>query len=572
MDMELAKPLYAEYFLSIELLSDIRNILPWPYLQIDGKRVSKANPEPILQSIWEKAKKLGINQSHFGRLLATHIKSLIARKRPTKSLENFVISHIKEVEDRISTIPNTLDKARDALLALIEVEALKDFMETDQVYDAMVLLRGRVPPEIIKKVVRNWKKEAKLYQEEVRKGLYSEASDIFWVSRDFMETIDGVSRYRFREYFGIGEFEPASAEVESMLGFFLMEGTSGAEAITVQFWGDVKLTSVAFDLWLASRSRNLPNRIRDVVNIALRRIATWQSQEGWWTDFQLAEPPGKDPRTGLERSKFLPNTYLTALCSLDLLKLSISEPMRKKGILGARWLLEKQNPDGSWSREYISKNGIEVKPDIFVTLLALEAIARSGIENLDHSIKLGADWIIQQQNNLGMWDDEGFPFPFMTVIVLEFLESIQSKALYPNRFDPYLSMSKGFLNRSIQFSLEENSNSHRLAIIAAFQGIEAFLYSLLATLNIKIFEKKNKTIGMSKALTLFQEYLQKKKEIKQNEVIPHRNSLDRLAYLRDEVVHKAVDVTQEECRLLVEEALKFASEYSFKIFGFDIFA
>ena len=148
------------------------------------------------------------------------------------------------------------------------------------------------------------------------------------------------------------------------------------------------------------------------------------------------------------------------------------------------------------------------------------------------------------------------------------------KNFYPNKLlDPYLSMSKSFLNRSVQFSLEENSNSHRLAIISAFQGIEAFLYSILKDpkINIPIFDKPNKTIGMRKALNKLQTYLQSKGYIKNNEVIKYRNSLDQLAYLRDQIVHKGIDIGQKDCRALIDDTLKFASEYSNEIFKYNVF-
>jgi len=561
------KAVFVKYFRSQELLNDVRNYLPLPFLHIGGEKVPTGiEPKPLIESIKRQAKESKFDQTQFNRLLTTHINALVAGKKP-KGLDNFVRSHCERLERKIRNIPNTLSKAYDALRALIEVEV---FADADQVYDAMVLLDDEVSSEIIAKVVRNWKKGAKRHKEKYIDSPVP-VSDIFWVSRDFMETIDGVSRYRFREHFGIGEFELAFADVESMLATSLLEGSSGMEAIAIAFSGDWKLTSVAYNLWLVSRSRNLPNRIRDFVNLALRRIAGWQFPEGWWTDFQLKEPAGKDTKTRLETFRRLPNIYTTALCSLNLLKLSISEPMRQKGVLGAKWLLERQNPDGSWSREHIPKKGIVGKPDLFVTLLSLEAIAHSGIGNVEHSIELGLQWIMQQQNELGMWNNEGFPFPFMAVLVLEF---IRSKGSFSSKLDQYLSMSKDFLNRSVQFSLEENSNSHRLAIITAFQGIEAFLYSVLThpSVNIKIFEKPNETIGMRKALTLFQTYLQGMGEIKRNEVISYRNSLDSLAYLRDQVVHKGIDVTQSTCRPLIDDALKFVAGYSVKIFGFDIWA
>jgi hypothetical protein len=561
-----AKAIFLEFFRTQELLRHLQNILPFQLHPDYRKNATGGKPETVVRDIRNRAKKLSFDHKTFDKFLQMTIDGLIAGQRP-KAAINFVSSHRKILESRIHAIPNTLNKAYDALRALIEVE---EAFKGDQVYDAMVLLSEEVSAELIASEVQNWKEEAKRHRDEHRHDPFYQ-SDIFWVSRDFMETIDGVSRYRFREHFGFSEFQSTFEEVESMLATSLLEGSSGMEAVSIPFFGDQRLTSVAYNLWLVSRSRNLPNRISDFVNVALRRIAGWQSPDGWWTDFHLTETVGKDVRTGLETFRHLPSTYISALCTLNLLKLSTSEPLRENGIRGAQWLLERQNPDGSWSQERVSEKRITSTPDVFLSLLSLEALIRSGIGNIKHSIELGIDWLVKQQNKLGMWNDDGFPFPFMTVLALELMKL---KASFPNQLTQYQSISRGFLKRSVQFALEESSNSHRLAIITAFQGIEAFLYSVLSypTVNIKIFRNADETIGMRKALVEFQTYLQQKGEIKPNEVIPYRNSLDRLAYLRDQVVHKGVDITATECRPLVDDALRFAMTYSLNIFRFDIFA
>lgn len=554
--------LFLEYFLAYELLFLIQNYLPLPFLYSKEIKVRDTKQESmIIKTINEKTEKLKFDKKLFKRLMASHMKSLIEGKEPTKRLENFVSSYMEEVKDKIRDIPNSLDKTYSAIKALVQVET---YYQIDQLYDVLVLLGDDVPKEIVEKIVRNWKNEARRYKEEhkeERHNLYFPESEIFWVSKDFMDSIDAISRYRFIEHFNIGEFEPAFYSVEHMLEESILEGSTSAEFLPA-----------AFNLWLISRSRNLQNRIRDAINITLNRIGGSQSPEGWWTNYRLMEFVGKDPKTRLRAYAFLPDAYGTALCSLDLLKLSVSETLRQKGILGAKWLLENQNSDGSWSiwkKSKKRKNDANFLPDLFTTLLSLETIIRSGIKNVDHSIKLGIDWMMHQQNEFGLWEDDLLPFPFMTVLVLEFL---QSNDYYSKQLDQYLTMSKGFLNRSVQFSLEDNSNSYRLAIITAFQGIEAFLYSVLTHLNDKIFESKDETIGMRKALTKFQSDLQNSGIIKRDQVVSFRNSLDRLAYLRDQVVHKAIDITQGECRTLIDDALRFVSEYSLKIYGFDIFA
>jgi len=565
MDNDSVKATFIKYYLCQDLLNRIWSFLPLAFFHIGGsKALTDLEIKSWVKNTNEMAKILKLDQPRFKRLLKTHINALAAGRKPTKSLENLIRSHIEYIRSEIAKIPNTPNKARASLLALIRV---KETANTDQIYDAMVLFSEEISPQLITEIVRSWKEEAKTHKEE-HKGAPFITSDIFWVSRDLMEEIDGVSRYRFREHFGIGEFEQVFEQVEGGLVASILEGSIGIE---ISFWGDIRLTFASYNLWLASRSRKMSNRIRGFINITLMRIANQQHPEGYWVDYQLTEPTTRDSETP---KRYLSNTYTTALCSLNLLKLSVLESRRQKGILGAKWLLENQNPDGSWSRELPSKDGITQKPDMFTSLLALEALVRSGLENIERSIDQGIKWIMCQQNELGMWEDREFPFPFLTVLVLEFMKFIKSKATFSSGLDPYLSTAKGFLDRSLQFSFEEGTNSNRLAIIAAFQAIEAFLYSVLShpSVNGKIFLNRNETIGMRKALTQFQTHLQNAGEIKRGEVISYRNSLDRLAYLRDQIVHKAIGINQSECRSLVNDALKFVTKYSLMIHGFDIFA
>ena len=54
-------------------------------------------------------------------------------------------------------------------------------------------------------------------------------------------------------------------------------------------------------------------------------------------------------------------------------------------------------------------------------------------------------------------------------------------------------------------------------------------------------------------------------------VIKYRNSLDQLAYLRDQIVHKGIDVSQKDCRALIDDVFEFESKYSNEIFKYNIF-
>jgi len=555
------KELYIRYFRTQELLRYVVDILPLTLMSYRGKRRTDIKIEPLIESIRSQAKNIGLNQKPFEQFLSVTLEGLSKGNRP-KALSNHVQSYAKRLHRKICSIPNSLDKAYDALRALVEVDGWK----SDQQYDAFVLLSDEVPSKIVSREINKWKKDAKKHEAEVI-GYAISPSNVFWNSLDFYEDIDGISRYRFREHFNFGEFEAAFSEVESMFEANIAPAVAGlAEMRNIH--GSSELQIVTHELWLASRSTKLCNRLGDSVALALANISALQSPEGWWADTNVLIESNKGDFT--KKPGYLPSIYITALCTLDLLKLSVQDSQMKSGVLGAKWLLSKQNADGGWSREKVTRDGIKYEPEIFITILALEALIRSGMSNIEHTVDLGIEWLLSQQEKFGTWNDEGFPFPFMTVIVLELLKL---KDTHPLVLDHYQSVSRGFLQRSKKLLLEDNANSRRLAIIAAYHSLEAFLYSLLSSpnINIPIFDNKGvNTIGMRKALNKFQDHMRKIGVMKSTEALYCSNSLDRLAYLRDQVVHKAIDVTESECCSLIDDAASFITKYSLQIFGFDV--
>lgn len=554
------KELYIEYFRTQELLRYVVDSLPLTLMSYRGKRRTNIKIEPLIKSIRSQAENIGLNQKLFEQFLSVTLEGLSKGNRP-KALSNHVQSYAKRLHRKICSIPNSLDKAYDALRALVEVDGWK----SDQEYDAFVLLSDELHKAIIAREINKWKKDAKWHEAE--RGHTLSPTSVFWVSLDFQDDIDGISRYRFREHFNFGEFEAAFSEVESMFEANIAPAVAGMSEMR-DIHGSPELHIVSYELWLATRSAKLCNRIQDSISLALENISALQSPEGWWVNTNVLIESNKGDFT--KKPGYLPDTYITALCTLDLLKLSVKDSQMKSGVLGARWLLSKQNADGGWSCEKVTTDGIKYEPEIFITILALEALIRSGISNIEHTVNLGIEWLLSQQEKFGTWNDEGFSFPFMTVIVLELLKL---KDTHPLVLDHYQSVSRGFLQRSKKLLLEDNANSRRLAIIAAYHGLEAFLYSLLSSpnINIPIFDNKGvNTIGMRKALNKFQDHMRKIGVIKSTEALYCSNSLDRLAYLRDQIVHKAIDVTESECCSLVDDAASFITKYSLQIFGFDV--
>lgn len=556
MTQQSAKEAYIEYFRTRGLLREVVEILPLKVARHNGKRRTDKDLKPLVESIRKQAEDIGIAGKLFERFLGLTLDGLLEGTSP-RALANHVQAHADRVRRRIYAVPNSLDKAHDALRALVEV----DDWRTDQEYDAFVLLSGEISKSQISREIDKWKKDAKHHEAEGR----ASQTAIFWNSLDNFEDIDGVSRYRFREHFHFAEFASAFSEVESMFESNIAPAVAGMSEMR-DIHGSSELKVVCYELWLASRSARLCNRIENAVSLALENVAVLQSPEGWWADTDVLVESNNSDIT--RRPRYLPSAYLTALCTINLLKLSIKDSERESGILGARWLLPRQNVDGSWSRERIAGNRIEYQPGIFVTVLVLEALIRSGISNIQHSIDSGMQWLLGQQQDFGTWDDEGFPTPFMTVLVLELSRLRQT---YHAALNHYQSICRGFMFRSRRLIMEDNANSRRLAVIACYHGLEAFLYSLLShpSINVPIFmNKSDKTIGMREALREFESHVQKAANTTQ--AVLNRNSLDRLAYLRDQIVHKAIDVTESECKGLVFDAQEFVEKYSLQVFHFDV--
>ena len=585
-DFEKSRRIWRQELAVQSILWGVRNALPLAFGdRLRGVYEGVRDPDEFMTDFeWYLQQLDSPYKDRIRRLLVNRLKALTSGRRPTSTLEQRLRELSESHKSSLAAIPPSLDKAKGSLMALIDIG---DF-ESDQEYDAMCLLREHVMPKDITRVVTRWKEELRRSLEEQAKPIpffrfggsaSSEEQEfvpnplprsyIFWVSRDFMETLDAMSRYRFMEVFNIGEFPETVIEIEAMFASAVMESDP---AWIAGFSGDSKWWSVAYDLWLASRSPMLCGRIRHFLEIALTRIANHQSIDGWW-------PSRATGRVGKYCTRNLPSNYATALSCVDLLRLSRSKWQLERARQGVRWLAKQQQPSGAWTRDRIQYEESDQepgvvgklvpKPDLFTTLLAAEAIRLSGLDGYGHTVSMADSWIMRQQDPDGTWSDNGFPFPFMTVLVIEYFERRRPPL---SNLGNYLSIARDFILRSRELALEDNENSWRLAIVVAFQGIEAFLYACLShpSINIKIFEKPNRTIGMRKALTQLQAYLQKTKVLKQGQMIEYGNELYRLAYHRDQIVHKGALVGEKEARELTEASARFSDLVCQRIFGYSL--
>lgn len=479
--------------------------------------------------------------------------SIPNRPTPYDEFYKLLRARDKSLMSALAALPAGPEKARAALQAYVEW----DVRESDQLYDAMVVMQSTLQSGTVDEEVANWKDDLRAWEIELRGDPYGTA-DIFWRSKDGNDIIDAVSRYRFMEHFQIGEFPEAMREIEYMVGAALLNGISGVEALQAAFNGDKQLLPSTTALFLASRSPGLCARIRHFIEIALVRLAHQQFMNGDYTDYVHTVKYG-------ERTVGAPSVYLTALAAVCLLRLARQQWQRDCGAKAVKWLVRQQRPGGYW---VVVEDGHEREPDLMTTVLALEAIRLSGIPGMSHSLALGERWLTGAQSPTGEWQgkDRWPPYPFETVLVLEYLGR---SSVLPDSLTNYLKLARGFIARASELALEDDPNAWRLSLVAAYQGLEAFLYGLLThpTINEEVFRNRNETIGGRSAMDKLEAHLKKAGTLKAQQQLPCRGDLDRLAHLRDEVIHKAVGIPAEECREILISLRTFVLKISAVVLG-----
>lgn len=440
--------------------------------------------------------------------------------------------------EHLSTIEPGLAKAKGYLLALIDVAHVDADASS---CEAMCLLQDAVSNSLVATVVRDWKETIRASRE--RGTLYPE---IFWTSRDHEEEVDAISYYRFLEIFDIGEFPGTIEEIEEQFREALMMPATWVIAARL--------------LWLVSRSKRLLARMRPFAERSLLLVCQQQSSEGWWP--RLGQDPRDEPR---------PSFWTTALACVAIFRTSRDEAQLERAREGTRWLAQQQQQSGAW-KHAPADDPYAQREELHTTLLACEAIKNLDPEGYRSSLANAEEWIRSKQAPSGIWEAEPPLSPAsMTVQVIEYLEEkrppIQS-------FSDYLSIARDFVLRAQEVALENNPNAWRLAIVISFQAVEAFLYACLEhpTVNVPIFEgnSRNRTIGLRRALDRIEESLHSIGKLSQDESVPRRNQIDRLAYLRDEVVHKGAAVSREDARRLTNQADRFMDQLSNWVFDFSI--
>jgi hypothetical protein len=354
------------------------------------------------------------SQQELKKLISEKIQEMTKGRKDSTSLFDCLESSWSEHMQELEHMPNSLEKAEGFLMALIDFHELV----SDQELDAMCLLNEQVDEKIISGMVRDWKRKYRKFISEAGKLLSdpSLASDIFWKCSKYPE-LDMVSRYRFMDIFNIHEFDSSMRDIESIIaGGFLGDFHSGP-------------LDLAFAAFFAGRSEKLCEKIMPHLHFSLFQLASMQLPGGYWENF-LQHPGYDKDDLDAAREPLVRRVYTTALASATLLRHGTHHDlteMVESGRNGVRWLVNNQGADGSWNDWVRYSKEDEETRQFFVTLLAAEAIRRSGLERYKHSLEAAEEWLLKNQDADGQWQDENLPFPFMTVLVLEYFQWVEEK-------------------------------------------------------------------------------------------------------------------------------------------------
>lgn len=398
----------------------------------------------------------------------------------------------------------------------------------------------------------------------------ADESHVFWTSADFRELPDVLTFLSFVQNFQPSGFEEvtrdATIEVESAIldhanfAFPLGERTSPhlaqpAASIAVQLWPLVDLPRTA-------------HTVRPALAFALRTLWHASHPDGYWMHPRLprvrVHPSSSEPTP-------LPNDCVTAGAALILATFGRRPEMQDLLQQAIQWLLQNQHQAGFWrDRVAEAQQGTSPVPHLEATCLAARALLRQPFLDPGDAVERAREWLLQQQESFGDWHElSGAPAFDTTLLVLDTLYECQASWSEMQIADPYLAASADLLNRSLEHLEEEDPGSVQIGVLLAFQAIELFLYSCLvsASVGANVFDG-NQTIGFGNALTRLENYLRSTGQLSHGQVIFKRAELDRLQYLRGEVVHKGLRIALSDARPTIEAARQFARQFSPQFHGF----
>jgi hypothetical protein len=503
----------------------------------------------IVARIVGEAEGAGLAEEAVGTALTQFIVNPAKPDALSPLLEVLKARH-EQIYEELGGIPPSIEKARERLRAVS-----RDPGHGETGYEAHVFLAEEIEESAVERIATEWREDWLEHRKQPREPFLD--SQTFWVSRDNEDLFDDLARYRFYERFELGEFTTLFSEVARGIGEGLLHTAATLDPFGLYRGPELHSHAAARSIWLISRTQGLPLLLDDVMKLVLRGLCHGQSPDGSWPSALQSDRP--------EARSHLPDTIATAAACISIFKMSTSDSQRVQAARGINWLLEHQEPDGHWAERGVDE--LRGWP-LLSTALALEAIVRSGRSDVDRALARAGDWLIAAQDRAGAWLERSLPHPLLSVVVLEALTLWESRPPSPSE---ELALARALMNRSAQLSSEDSAESRQLAVVAAHAAIETFMYAVLQhpTVGVRVLER-NRTIGLRPALTKLQESYQANGTIGRAARLPDQGGVDRLAYLRDEVVHKGLRVSAPDIVGPMSQSQRFIRYVSGETLGYDL--
>lgn len=372
------------------------------------------------------------------------------------------------------------------------------------------------------------------------------------------ESVDNIARYRFLQTFAPSK---GQAEMEEIVEFF-RRSLNEIERMDLGEADESQLYPGAYPvgelLWLISLAPNLARHLRPEIRRAIDKVVQEQARNGWWAKRLPSDGMPHEHSSAVKAAwgEKVSDPAGTALCAVALQKLGDDRHIAAAS-KAARWLATMQDPIGFWS---ITLPDGDSQPHVHTSILAAEAILRAGLEDAARDVTRAEQWIISQQDSIGLWFQKNHDPEALSFFVCEYFRN-------QNKFRPlphgHLTIAKGFLRRAEELALESSPDAARLSLISAFHGVEMFLYGIAADdrYSFEIFEKAGNTIGLREAMTRLKNRLREIGALEATSDLRWAHQMKMIASLRDQIVHKGHEVTQITARQHVDHASAFVAQY-----------
>jgi hypothetical protein len=288
----------------------------------------------------------------------------------------------------------------------------------------------------------------------------------------------------------------------------------------------------------------------------VKSVGSWQEPSGEW----------RMPTLGTQQAP-QPNTRLTALCVNFLLRYGQDGEHSAVIANAVKWLLHKSNSDGGWTSERSHKN----EPDVLTTILVLDSLRRASVPSDHHRVIKGEKALLSYQHATGYWLIKGVWAEYGTALAVEYLRAKSERGVLPNG---YLLSAKRLIVKSEQLCLTGEASDAQLAVIAAYHGIEHFLYGTLLLDHLdhlaEFHRTDGKTIGFRDAIGEFQRMVRRLNIIKEGEGLPYRTQLMQMALERDNFIHQSTYIPTSNAEKHIECARRFVQRFDSILLGFPL--